>query len=447
MSLAITHGTRGNPTAARSPRTMGLFTALGPVWPILTVVYSFLLFPPEARISLLGVNLPLYRLTSLMLSWFWIRSFARRELRFSSPDLLVILASVWIIASFAHHYGSGSGTVRAMGVVIDTAGPYFIARACLRTPAHLRLVMLMLIPGLLLAGFEMLLESIRKSFIVRPAFAKVFGQLPAYSGGNEDGLRSFRQEFRTGGLMRAMGPFSHPILGGLILSTTLLLYLKSSIRSWPLYAGCLAAILGFFALSSATILALGMGFAFFFADKIIARIRTASWWAITVFVVMFGAILEFGTKSGLVNLLIRQTIDPQTGYYRKLIWEWGLKSVDRHKLFGIGYADYERPLAILPSGSVDAHFLFLAMVFGIIVPLAILLAAVIAQIKLGQVVAKGTGKDRDLLFALNAVLMILMISSMTVTYFGEARVWFMTIIGAAVSLGQLRLVKVPASAP
>lgn len=443
MSLAVAERLPGPAVAVGRIAKPGFRELVGQVWPLLLLMASFLLLSPEVRITILGVNLPAYRLLALVLSWHWISALSRAQIRLMSADWLIVLVSIWMLISFSYHYGIGVGIVRGMGVVIDTAGAYFLARSCIRTPADLRLLFFFLLPLLLIAGLEMLMESVTKDFLVRPAYGKIFGQVSSYSGGAADGVLELRKEFRLGGLMRGMGPFSHPILGGLTLTSTMLIFLNSGIRSWPKYLGCFAAFLGFFALSSATILSLLVAFGLFFGDKFIAYFRSVSWWMVSVFVILASLFIEFASKGGLVNILIRQTLDPQTGYYRKAIWEWGLRSIVNHPWFGIAYAEYERPRSLLPSGSVDAHFLAAGIAFGAIVPLATLLAVVIVQVKLGLVIGRGRGADRNLLFGLNAALFSLMFASMTVTYFGETRLWFMAFIGMAASMSQLKLVRQP----
>lgn len=443
MSFAVAERLSGPAVPMRPNGKVGVRELVRPIWPLLLLFTSFFVLSPEVRVTILGVNLPAPRLIALALSWHWVSALNRGQFRLMAADWLVIAACLWMLISFSYHYGAGDGIVRGMGVVIDSAGAYFLARSCIRTPTDLRLLFLLLLPALLLAGLEMLAESVLKDFFVRTAYGQVFGRVLAYSGGAAEGVLDLRKEFRLGGLMRALGPFSHPILGGVMLTSTLLIFLTSGIRGVPKYLGCSAAFLGFFALSSATIIALTMSLMLFFGDRILKRFRRISWWVVTFFVVVLGMGIELASNSGIVNLLLRQTLDPQTGYYRKLIWEWGMRSIGNQPWFGIGYADYVRPKNLLPNGSVDAHFLSIGMVFGLIVPLAILLAAIFVQLKLGVVVGRLKGADRSLLFGLNASLFILLFASMTVTYFGESRLWFMAFIGMAASMSQLKLVRQP----
>jgi hypothetical protein len=49
------------------------------------------------------------------------------------------------------------------------------------------------------------------------------------------------------------------------------------------------------------------------------------------------------------------TFSVETGYARIMIWNWGIAEVMRHPVFGIGLAEWERPL--WKSGSMDNFWL------------------------------------------------------------------------------------------
>lgn len=403
--------------------------------PLLLLAYSMFFLSPEVRVTVAGVNLPAYRLVILAFAIPWLMISERRRVRFGLADLLIVLASVWTLVSFIDHYGYGSGFVRAMGVVIDTAGGYFVARLCIRDTSDLRLFFLLIIPGLAFAGAFMAFESLHKGHVLRPMYASIFGQLPRYSEGAVNGFNEIRLEYRYG-FLRAISVFSHPILGGVLLSSTLIVFLNSGIKHWPLYLALISGLCGIFSLSSAAGIAIILSIILKVTDKFIRLVRGLTWNVIVTFTMLVGLGLEVVSNKGLLDLLIRQTLVPQTGYYRKAIWEWGLKSVEKHPVYGIGYAEYERPLGLLPSPSVDAHFLALAIRDGAFVSLAIAFSMAITIVLLGRVVGKGKGPERDMLFGLNCALVILFVASMTVTFFGESLIWFMAMIGAGASLAQ-----------
>jgi len=426
-------------SSARRPNVNMPIKAAASIWPVLPIVvlvYSFLLLAPEVRFTVAGITLPPYRLVLIPLFLQVFVSLVMGRLRLNWADLLVIAASGSTLVSFMSHYGNSEGVVRAFGTIIDSAGAYFVARSSIRKPNDLRIALIMLAPGLLLAGLEMAFESFSKRLIIRPLFQKYFGSSYIYLDGQEVGALQLRQDFRMGGLLRAYGTFSHPILGGLVLSSSLLMFFYSSIRGIPKKIGIFASFLGFFALSSATIISLALSAAVIGLNELVKRVRNVTWWLVTGALIFVGAFIEIGSKGGLVNVLIRQTLDPQTGYFRKLIWEYGLISIGKHPWLGIGYEEYERPPA-MHSSSVDAHFLALGIRDGVFVPLAILAAFIITQVALGRAIGRISGPDRKLLLGVNGSLFGLLVASMTVTFFSEGMIWFMALIGIGSSLGQL----------
>lgn len=409
---------------------------VAPVLPLVLLIYSFLLLPPEARTNLFGVNLPSYRMILIPLFIQVVVSYLTGRIRPVMADFLVGAASLWTLMSFMHHYGFQNGAIRGFGTLIDSAGAYFVARACVRTPRDLRLFLLLIAPGLLLAGAEMAFESISKRLYIRPFFQTYLGSAATYVAGQEAGSIELRRDFRIGGLLRAYGNFSHPIIGGLILSSSLLMFYYSRIKGIPRLAGLAGGFFGFFALSSATIISILIAAAVIALNVVVERVRSLTWWLVVLTLSMLGLLVQMASKGGLVNVLIRQTLDPQTGYFRKLIWEYGLISVRRNPVYGIGYAEYERPTNLIPSSSVDAHFLALGIRDGVVPPVAILIAMVLILISLGRTIGRINGVDRKLLFGLNGALFGLLIGSMTVTFFSEGLIWFMAMLGIGAALGK-----------
>src|SRR5262249_41143458 len=79
------------------------------------------------------------------------------------------------------------------------------------------------------------------------------------------------------------------------------------------------------------------------------------------------------------------TFDPQTGWYRQLIWEFGSASVLNHPLFGIGFSDWVRSSWM--TTSVDMFWLLNTMRFGI--PGGLLLVSSFFAVFLGVSFRKG----------------------------------------------------------
>ena len=94
--------------------------------------------------------------------------------------------------------------------------------------------------------------------------------------------------------------------------------------------------------------------------------RNNSKWMILWSIVAVGLLAaQFGSNQGAAKFFISHfTFDPQTGWYRVAIWDFGSASVLNHPLLGIGLADWERP-RWMASDSVDNFWLLTAMRYGI----------------------------------------------------------------------------------
>lgn len=394
--------------------------------PLLVVFYSFLFLPPEVEFSVFGISLPSYRIALLAMSvpaaWMMLN---RKSSAISISGISIMIASFWILLSFMTIYGPGDGLVRGAGIIIDTAFPYFVARACVKSFDDLRYFLILCLPGLVFAAGAMLLESLMGRLIVRPAFAAVLGNLDAYVGGDAAGSLVLKNEYRLG-LLRAYGPFPHPILAGVIMVGFLPLYMFSGLRSWPLLLGIGASLAGFFALSSAAFLALVIVFATLGIHHIKRFIPKVSWWQISGLAVLMVWTLQVISQSGVVSVIARLTLAPETAEYRKLIWEYGSASVVKHPWFGIGYNQWERLHWM--GESVDAHFLLLAVRHGLIVPVILLFMIIYNMIKLGKVIPQLAPQDRAFAVGINIMMVVYLLVGQTVNYFGSANIVFMSMV-------------------
>lgn len=410
--------------ALRPQARRGHFLSLAP---LLLVFYSFLLLPPEAEMAVFGVNLPSYRLAliAMMMPALW-KILRRPKGPINPIDVAVAIMAFWIILSFTTNYSFGSGLVRGTGILIDVGLSYLVARACIRSPDDLRYFLLLVLPGLLFAGAFLAIESLSGRILLRPFFVSIFGAMDAFAGGDATGVLVLEPEFRLG-LLRAYGPFPHPILAGAVMLGFLPLYYFSGLRSWPYVLGVAVTLTGFFALSSAAVLSLLVALGAIAIYHVKPYFPKISWWTIIGLLALIGWALHVGSKSGIISVISRLTLTPHTADYRLLIWEYGAKSVAKHPWFGIGYRQWER-LNWMTGDSVDAHFLLLAMRHGLLVPVILLAAIIYGMVRLGRVVPLLPPKDRAFGIGLNIAMMSFVMVGQTVAYFGSANLVFMSFV-------------------
>lgn len=400
------------------------------ILPIALLAYSFLLLPPEVRVAVGGLNLYSYRLVLIVLLPIVIFRYIRGETRISVADGLIGLGSAWMLLSFVALFGIGAGLVRGGALVLDFAGAYFVARISIASTTDFRRTLILIAPGAFFAGTMMAAESISHRLLVRPFWRDIFGALPRYIEGEAVGELEYQFEVRLG-LLRAFSSFSHPILGGGLLASLLPLYLFSSLRGWPKFAGILAAAAGFFSVSSAAILSLAVIIALSvvdFAKRWAPQIR---WQHLASLGAIMLVAAQIATTNGIVAVISRFTINPATAYIRQMQWLYGIEAIKSRPIFGFGYDSI--PAASWMTASIDAHFLAMGIRHGPLVPILLLVTIGWIMIKLG-IRASREPNNRNLMVGMNFMIFTLLIISMTVTYFGEANIWFMMAIGMGASL-------------
>jgi len=408
--------------------------------PLLLVFYSFFVLPPEVEITIFGVNLTSYRIALLLVSaptaWMSMRSAAGRV---QVMDVAIAIIGFWTMLSFTVNYGFEVGMVRGAGITIDTVLPYFVARTCIKSLDDLRYFLLLCLPGLAFAGVILTLESLSGRLILRPAFAAMFGTMDAFAGGEASGTLSLSNEYRLG-LLRAFGPFPHPILAGIMMIGFLPLYYFSGLRSWPFIGGVVIALTGFFSLSSAAFLALILAFAVIAIYHVKAYIPKITWWTISGLMLLLLWVLHIVSKGGIISVIARLTLTPHTAHYRVTIWEFGSISVAKHPWFGIGYQQWDR-LSWMGE-SVDAHFLLLAMRHGLVVPVVLMAGVIYGLIRLGTIIPYLSPKDRAFGIGINVCVIIFVVVGITVNYFASSYLVFMVVIAflaSAVSWGDKQI--------
>ena len=391
-----------------------------------TALVYLLLLPQQLRFEINNIVLPPYRLFLLGSVLYLFGQFLRGRLG-GAPDWLVLGACLWIGMALTLSMGAARAVSGGGAQFVDIALAYLFARATIRSAQDLRVLLVLVAPGLLLTGFALLLEALSHQYLVQ----QTVEQLTGLAG----------TDFAVGsnirlGLLRATGPFPHPILAGIFLSSFLALYMQSGLRGWPRMAGIVASLLSFFTVSSATLLTLLAGGILLAYDWLVRRYRQLSW---RVFSALAGAgllLVEIGTSSGAVGLISRfAALNTWSAYYRQLIRPYGGQSVAEHPLVGIGYNSWERPTWM--SDSIDNYWLLLAIQYGVLPPLLLIGVAAWAVLILARASLRTAPIDSALLRGVAISLAILVLGTFSVSVWLAAQVWLFMLMGVAVSLGLL----------
>lgn len=421
------------------PRPSGFATAAGhdqpvAVWPILLVLYATLL-PRELRVEIGPLILFADRLVLIPVLPYLARRLMAGAVRLILPDVLVLFSAGWMAVSMMVHYGFMDGLERGGALVFDIVIGYLLARISFRSLPDIRRVLILLAPGLFLAGVAIMVESLLNRPIVQAFAEQIFGRLPTYEGGQVAGWANQTGSVRFG-MLRGKGPFSHAILAGLYLSTLVAVYNLSGLRGWPRWLSNLAALLSLFTLSSTAVLALILSWFLLGFEWLQARVRELSWRLLALAAGSAALIITLTTNSGISGLIGRYlTFEFQTAYFRQLVWRYGMQSVGNHPWFGIGYAGYERPLWMVTE-SIDAWWLLLAVRFGLPSALGMALAVIVAIHGLSDVSSRCAWAERRFYRGLAMSMFVLAISLFSVSIWGNLQALFNILLGGCVTCMQ-----------
>lgn len=413
------------PAQAREPRLPYLTIA-----PVMVLLVGIML-PVEVRVNLAGQTFYAYRIAWLLVAPWLLFQVLVGRFQFRFNDGLVLLAAFWMTLSFSVVEGIAKGFPAGLALALDVLMPYLITRHCLRSLNDFRCLLIVFAPIALGVAVLMILESVTHTRFIRSAAQAVFGSLTAAEYGNV-AFKAGGIDIRYG-LMRAMGPFSHPILAGLFYAGLMPLYYFSRLRGWPLVMGLMSGVGALFSLSSAALLGLAM-FAVLAGYEWLRKLISFLNWPL--FLAAAGTVLtllQLLSSNGLLGLIIRYTVDPKTGYYRLLIWEYGSKSVAKYPWFGIGYDPFEK--LIWMNDSVDTVWLAIAIRNGL--PPALLLGAamLLAIVSLMRAASLGDPGGRLTVLGIAISLSILFTMGFTVSFFGGLLIWFAMMLAIGTNFG------------
>lgn len=404
--------------AGGRPRT---FSSNLPVYFAVLLGY-ILLLPPQLNTSIFGAVLPPYRFFLIPATLFIVASVFSGRIRLTWPDLCVAGAAAWTALALFMTTDKTDALTASVAQVTDTALAYFFARAAFRSLRDVRLFLLLILPGLAFMGGILVYESITHQNFLQPFVAQFTG-----------GSLNLRMDERLG-LMRARGPFPHPILAGIFFASFLPLYWLSGLRSWPFFVGIAAALASFFTVSSAALLALAAGTGLVVYNWLSEQIANLSWKMFFLAGAIVTFVLEFGTNAGAFSMLMRfASLNSYSAYNRVLIWRYGSENVEKNPWFGIGYAEWERPSWM--KGSVDHYWLLQAIQFGIIPPLLIAIACAIAVYTLARRSAFSKPVDARFERGIAIAMAVFAFGVISVAIWLSAQAWFFMLLGITVSLG------------
>lgn len=391
--------------------------------PILLVAYACLL-PRELSFEILGAALFPSRLMLIATLPFSIANLVRSPIRPSIIDACAGFAALWFIIALAMTTNVNIAFVSGGAAAIDYGLAYLLGRSSIRSAEDVRILLRYFMPGIGALFVVMAAESISHKMLMRPGIASLLNLPPPEL--------FYRQRF---GLLRATGPFPHPILGGVFLAGIVPLswYLAHNHR-WRIL-GCALGLGAIFSVSSTAMIGLAVGIGLIFLDITQNKSRLPLFPIIAAYLGLMLAMIAVLTEGNLVNFFIRNfTLESGSGYYRMLIWQFGGAEALANPWFGIGMRDWSRP-EMMYNGTVDAYWLVNAMIYGFpsVVALGLVMIGAIAALLRAQRLLHAA--DTPVTKALICFIAIALLSGFTVHLWEAINSWIAILLGCAVSIG------------
>lgn len=353
---------------------------------------------------------------------FIIAQCLRVRLHLKAFDYLILAGCSWMVLSFLVNRGLSGGIESGGRDVIDILGTWFLARGCIRDDKDVVRMLKLVLPGLVVVAGMLLIESV----VGKPRILDAF-PIRGVDAGSANQYRL--------GLLRAFGPFSHPILAGLFLSSFITLYGMIVREQRARWLGMAAGLAGFFTLSSAALANLVLQSGFYIYRKIVAVAGYRTEWRPLALLTISGlALLQVLTKGGAISAIIRYgALDAETGYFRLVIWEFGTASVARKPLFGFGYSGYDKPFWVTHD-SVDNHWLFLAIRYGFPAFAIYFALSLFVIYRLASISMRLPEKAGNAYSAMMITLSCATALGLTVAFVNEFQIWYIFMLATASSM-------------
>lgn len=382
--------------------------------------------PPEVHVDLGTMRIYAYRALLILMIPAIVRKLGKGEVQLNWIDFFLSVSAAWFVISMSMHYGIGTGLENGGALSLDLVMAYMIARCYVTNLDALGRVLNHGAIAVAISGAFMMMESISGHLLVRPALASLFGL--------DQGGGALRVDFRRG-FLRAFGPFPHPILGGLQMSSYLPLYALVVPKGPRRLLGLGGSILGLFSFSSAAFIGIFTNISLMIYERLRMRIRQLTWPLLAGTGALILIAVQLVSENGALAVIIRYlTMDPATGRYRLWIWQYGWQNILENPLFGVGREAWDRP-SYMVSDSIDAHFLWLAVHYGTPAALSLIAAAIGTMLLMTRRInATPEGRERTALVGIYISLFTLLLLMFTVTLWSNSMAWLVMLTGSAVSI-------------
>jgi hypothetical protein len=379
--------------------------------------------PQELQISLgAGARFTPGRVAAILLLLPALIALSRKGRHLVLCDFLVVAAAAWmIVASFS---AAGIGALPTSGgEALDLLGGYLIARAFFfGRPALDAFVKVFRVATTVAVVFAVA-DSISGRLIVHETIGSWYG-VPW----NSAGLRN--------GWVRAAASFDHPILFGLYcaLAAAILLYwdkdknLRRGLGVSVCLLGCLLSW------SSAALMTFSIVLGIYSYDTFMKQFPWR-WKILWIGLATIALAIFVASEHPLGWVISHLTLDPQTGFFRILIWDIASTYIVQSPWIGYAYASFNNEIL---DWTIDSVWLVYTVRFG--VPMVILLlGANLAAIGCGRQTSREMRESEidHMRRAFTIVLLLFMLAGLTVHYWNYMLMFWGLSLGIRASLQEL----------
>jgi hypothetical protein len=318
-----------------------------------------IVLPAEVQFSLAdGARFTSGRLAAALFFFPALFVLLQKGRRLISCDFLACSTAVWMLVACFISVGT-SAFSSAGGDALDFLGGYLIARAFFfGRPALDTFVRVLRV-----FAFIVIILAIADSFSGRLIVHETIGAIVNASKVPDAGYRN--------GMVRTASTFDHEIAFGLFcaVAAAILLYwettlLRRSLAAGFCFLGCVLSQ------SSAALMSFAIILVAFSYNQLMKRYRWR--WAALWMVTGAGAFAFFvALPAPLSWILSHLTLDPQTGFFRVMLWEMASNYIAQSPITGYGYERLNNPYEPLINQTIDSIWLLVCVRFGI--PMSILL--------------------------------------------------------------------------
>jgi hypothetical protein len=425
-NLAAANSAPGRPFVRHTNETLMRGAGAVKIPLSLTLIAISIVLPEELSFYIFGLRLTAARLLFIVLAPLIVIRLSQRiaagRYHFLISDFFVVLSGFWLVYAPANILGFTDALNHAGPIALEFCIGYLATRVLLTE--HGQALEFINLFCLLIAvmGLLAVLDSLTNRFVIHELASAITGY-----------HKSWQIDYRFG-LLRAAGPFEHPIFLGMLSAIGLIIASFVDIRSRRMtIVGCSIGVI--FAFSSGPYQCVLIGFSLLTYNRILNGL--SSRWYILLGISSIALTSLYLSGLSPIRLVIQYLIyDPESGYYRYWTWQMVSAAVEQSPLYGLGPGPYPDYLEI--NHTIDSLWLVLSLWHGL--PGAILVGiSLIAATALPVCSPRFqlSPMERKLGVALGVIIFIILFTAIETDFWGSTWIASAVLTGVKAHLSEL----------